>query len=244
MVDVEIKNYGSKKDMLDDVKKSTKGTRASKVIVVSPETPWRPEWVVEAERASRVRKGEVRLIFVGDPAHAEEWSRDRTVLQRVLPQIKIVKLRPWARSYLGSRLESLQLSGDLVDRIFRATGGWSEIAGPLLSRIAEDGRRAPDLVEREKETVLSSTDLLDRLGIPRQLIGFYRDLAAYADGSTITTTDFQSLCTFDGRNISPRVVGIYSDLLGIISFPPDQSGQGIRKVDLNPLVHAALLRPE
>jgi hypothetical protein len=166
------------------------------------------------------------------------------VLQRVLPQIKIVKLRPWARSYLGSRVESLQLAGDLVDRILQATGGWSEIAGPLLSRITENTGRASDLIQQENATILASSDLLDRLGVPQQLIGFFRDLAAYADGSTITTTDFQSLCTFDGRNISPRVVGIYSDLLGIISFPPDQSGEGIRKVDLNPLVHAALLRPE
>lgn len=244
LVDVEIKNYESKKDMLDDVKKATRGQRPSKVIVVSPKTAWRPEWVVEAERAGRVRKGEVRLIFIGDPGHAEEWSRDRTVLQRVLPQIKIVKLRPWARSYLGSRIESLQLVGELVDRILQATGGWSEIAGPLLSRITENTGHASDLIKQENATVLATSDLLDRLGIPQQLIGFFRDLAAYADGSTITTTDFQSLCTFDGRNISPRVVGIYSDLLGIISFPPDQSGQGIRKVDLNPLVHAALLRPE
>jgi hypothetical protein len=162
----------------------------------------------------------------------------------VLPQIKIVKLRPWARSYLGSRVESLQLAGDLVDRILHATGGWSEIAGPLLSRITENTGHASDLIKQENATVLAASDLLDRLGIPQQLIGFFRDLAAYADGSTITTTDFQSLCTFDGRNISPRGVGIYSDLLGIISFPPDQSGQWIRKVDLNPLVHAALLRPE
>jgi hypothetical protein len=244
LVDVEIKNYESKKEMLDDIKKATKGQRILKVIVVSPKTAWRPDWVVEAERASRVRKGEIRLIFIGDPEHAEEWARDRTVLQRVLPQIKIVKLRPCARSYLGSRIESLQLAGDLVDSIMQATGGWSEIAGTLLSRIAEDTRHAHDLIKQEKEAVLASSDVLDRLGIPQQLIGFYRDLAAYADGSTITTTDFQSLCTFDDRKVSPRVVGIYSDLLGIISFPPDQSGQGIRKVDLNPLVHAALLRSE
>jgi hypothetical protein len=128
----------------------------------------------------------------------------------------------------------------------------SEIVSQLLFEVqrcdedplADDTRHTPDLIKQEREAVLTSSDLLDRLGIPQQLIGFYRDLAAYADGSTITTTDFQSLCTFDGRNVSPRVVGIYSDLLGIISFPPDQSGQGIRKVDLNPLVHAALLRPE
>jgi hypothetical protein len=37
----------------------------------------------------------------------------------------------------------------------------------------------------------------------------------------------------------------YCDVLGIISFAPDQTGnRGLHKVDLNPLVHAALLRPE
>jgi hypothetical protein len=244
LVDVEIKDYESKKEMLDDVKRAAKSQRISKVVVISPKTAWRPDWVVEAERVGRVRKGEVRMIFIGDPGHAEEWSKDRTVLNRVLPQIKIIKLRPWAKSYLGNRVESLHLSGDLVDSIFEETGGWSEIAGPLLTRIGEDTNHATALIAKEKEVALASPGLLDRLGIPRELVGFFRELAEYSDGSTVTTTDFQSLCTFDGRKISPRVVGIYSDLLGIISFPPDQSGQGNRKVDLNPLVRAALLRSE
>jgi hypothetical protein len=239
LVDIEVKTYQAKKEMLDDAKRGPK-----RVIVVSSKTPWRPDWVVEAERIGRVRKGEVRLIFVGDPVHAGEWSKDRTVLHRVLPQIKIVKLRPWARSYLGNRIESLHLTGELVDRILQVTGGWSETAGPLLSRIAENPAQSTGLITMDADSILASPGLLDRLGIPRELVGFFRELAAYADGSTITTTDFQNLCTFDDRKISPRVVGIYSDLLGIISFPPDQSGQGHRKVDLNPLVHAALLRPE
>jgi hypothetical protein len=244
LVDIEIKDYETKKEMLDELKRPVKSQRVSKVVVISSKTAWRPDWVVEAERVGRVRKGEVRMIFIGDPGHAEGWSKDRTVLHRVLPQIKIVKLRPWAKSYLGSRVESLHLSGDLVDAIFEETGGWSEIVGPLFSRIGEDTNHASTLIAKEKEGILASPNLLRRLGIPRELVGFFKELAEYSDGSTITTTDFQSLCSFDGRKISPRVVGIYSDLLGIISFPPDQSGQGNRKVDLNPLVRAALLRSE
>jgi hypothetical protein len=243
LVDVELKTYQTKKEMLDDAKRAPK-TQRPRVVVVSSKTAWRPDWVVEAERIGRVRKGAVRLVFIGDPVHAGEWSKDRTVLHRVLPQIKIVKLRPWARSYLGNRIESLQIPGELLDRILQVTGGWSETAGPLLSRIAQEPAQASALIAKDAVSVLASPGLLDRLGIPRELVGFFRELAAYADGSTITTTDFQNLCTFDDRKISPRVVGIYSDLLGIISFPPDQSGQGHRKVDLNPLVHAALLRPE
>jgi hypothetical protein len=70
-------------------------------------------------------------------------------------------------------------------------------------------------------------------------------LAQYADGSVVTYRDFQHLCMTDGRKIAPSVLAVYCDVLGIISFSPDQSGnRGLHKVDLNPLVHAALLRPE
>jgi hypothetical protein len=162
----------------------------------------------------------------------------------VLPQIKIVKLRPWTRSYLGNRIISLHLPGERIDDILKATGGWSQTAGPLLTRIAEKPTQASALIEQERETILGSSDLLERLGIPKDLLEFFRELATFYDGSTITAADFQYLCSSDGRKISPQKVGVYADLLGILSFPPDQTVQGHRKVDLNPLVHAALLRPE
>ena len=101
IVELDLQTYESKKEMLEDAKRSLKPGRP-RVIVVSSKTHWRPDWVVEAERVGRVRKGDLRLVFVGDSKHASEWSRDLTVLKRVLPQIKIVKLRPLSRSYLGT----------------------------------------------------------------------------------------------------------------------------------------------
>jgi hypothetical protein len=214
------------------------------VLVVSSKTPWRSDWILEAERLGRVRKGEVRIVFVGDPLHASAWSRDTAVLKRIQPQIKLVRLRPVTRSYLGSRLESLQLSGDLVDRILQATGGWSETVGPLLKSISDRPSQASALIEANRQALLAAPGLYERLGIPPELVAFFRELAQYADGSVITFRDFQHLCT-DGRKIVPSVLAVYSDVLGIISFSPDQSGnRGLHKVDLNPLVHSALLRSE
>jgi hypothetical protein len=98
-------------------------------------------------------------------------------------------------------------------------------------------------VADEASALSESSETLDRLGIPSDLLEFFRELAQYADGSTITTSDFQFLCTSDGRQIAPKIVGLYSDLMGIISFPPDHSaGQPSRRVDLNSLALAALLR--
>ncbi|MBX9679820.1 MAG: RNaseH domain-containing protein [Gemmataceae bacterium] len=241
IVEIDLKVFAEKKEMLDEARKATKSDK-TRVIVVASQTEWRPDWVVDAERIGRVRKGEVRIVFVGDKRHAEAWAKDTTVLRRVLPQIKLVKLRPWTRSYLGSRIESLHLPGDLVDLIHGATGGWSETAGPLLNKIAAKPNDADALIAGEASALIRSGETLDRLGIPPDLVDFFRELAAYADGSKITPSDFQYLCTSDGRKIAPRTVGLYSDLMGIISFPPDRSaGQAGRKVDLNPLALAALL---
>jgi hypothetical protein len=244
LVEVEPRTYDGKKDLFDDAKRPSRSGRP-RVIVVSSRTQWRSDWILEAERLGRVRKGEVRIVFVGDPLHASAWSRDTAVLKRIQPQIKLVRLRPVTRSYLGSRLESLQLSGDLVDRIIEATGGWSDTVGPLLARIAERPSQASALIDADVEALLAAPGLYARFGIPPELVGFFRELAQYADGSVIMFRDFQHLCTTDGRNIVPSVLAVYSDDLGIISFSPDQSGnRGLHKVDLNPLVHAALLRPE
>lgn len=244
LVEVEPRTYGAKKDLFDDAKRPSRSGRP-RVLVVSSKTQWRSDWILEAERLGRVRKGEVRIVFVGDPLHASAWSQDTAVLKRIRPQIKLVRLRPVTRSYLGSRLESLQLSGDLVDRIIEATGGWSDTAGPLLARISERPSQASALIDSDKQALLATPGLYERLGIPAELVSFFRELAQYADGSVITFRDFQHLCTTDGRKIVPNVLAVYCDVLGIISFSPDQSGnRGLHKVDLNPLVHAALLRAE
>jgi hypothetical protein len=103
---------------------------------------------------------------------------------------------------------------------------------------------ANKLIAAAADEVINSPELLASLGISDELQEFFKELAQYADGSTITTSDFQYLCT-DGRAISAGIVGTYSDLLGILSFSPNQNGEQVhRKVDLNPLVLSALLRPE
>ncbi|WP_316158730.1 MULTISPECIES: RNaseH domain-containing protein [unclassified Bradyrhizobium] len=244
LIEVDPRTYEGKKDLFDDAKRPSRSGRP-RVLVVSPTTPWRPDWIFEAERLGRVRKGEVRIVFVGDPLHASAWSEDSALLRRIRPLVKLVKLRPVARSYLGSRLESLQLSSDLMDPIIDATGGWSDAVGPLLARISERPSQASALIASEKQTLLAAPGLYGKLGIPPELVSFFRELAQYADGSVITYRDFQHLCTSDGRKISPSILAVYCDVLGIISFSPDQSGnRGLHKVDLNQLVHAALLRPE
>ncbi len=219
LVEVEPRAYDGKKDLFEDAKRPSRSGRP-RVIVVTSKTPWRSDWILEAERLGRVRKGEVRIVFVGDPVHASAWSKDTALLKRIQPQIKLVRLRPVTRSYLGSRLESLQLSGDLLDRILQATGGWSETVGPLLKSISERPGQASALIEADQQALLAAPGLHERLGIPPELVAFFRELALYADGSVITSgtsstcarrtaerscrASWRSIATFSGSSRSRR----------------------------------------
>jgi hypothetical protein len=242
LVEADARTFVSKKGLLDHLKRSSRGS-CPKVLIVSSATAWHPDWVLEAARSEKVRSDVLRVVFVGDSRHARIWSGDCTVRRRPLPQIKIVRLRPWARSFIGSQIEMMQLGHDLVDEILSDTGGWNEITGPLIIRMAEKPETAALLIAAAGQKALESPKILHDLGIPEDLAPFFRELALYADGSTITTADFGALCTWEGRAIDPKIVGSYGDLMGILSFPPDEGSEyGHRKVDLNPFTLKALLR--
>lgn len=56
------------------------------------------------------------------------------------------------------------------------------------------------MIDSDRQALLVVPGLYERLGIPPELVGFFRELAQYADGSVIIFRDFQHQCT--------RVVGI------------------------------------
>ncbi len=238
--EVDARFFASKRDLVDSIKRAAKGSRHH-VLAVSSNSSWQSDWVLEAERHEKVRTGDVRLVFVGSPQHARNWAADPAVRRRALPQIRVVKLRPWTRSFLGSQIDALQLNHDLVDRILQATGGWNEVIGPLMEEISEKPENAAALIAEAGDKALGVPNLTTELGVPTDLLDFFRELATYADGSKITATDFQTLCTWEGRTFDPKTIGAYGDLMGLLSFPPDEGSEHQhRKVYINPLALAAL----
>ena len=239
LVRAELRTFASKRDLLAETKRIAKG-----VLVVTSATIWHPDWVVEAERIDKIRNGQLRVVFVGDPKHAKIWSSDTMLHKRALPQVKIVRLRPWTRSFLGGQIDALQLGHELVDRIIDATGGWNEVTDPLMAQIAERPREAQALVAAAAEKALASKSLLADLGLPEEQADFFRELAAYAKGSTITSADFVSLCTWEGRKFDPKQVGAYGDLIGLFSYPFERADEPAAQHEfkMNPLALAALAR--
>jgi hypothetical protein len=121
-----------------------------------------------------------------------------------------------------------------------ATGGWNELIDQLIAQLAETApSEAKMKVAAARREALASTSLLADLGVPGDLASFMRTLAAYAEGSTITAKDFQDLCAEE--KVDAKVVGTYSDLIGLLSFAPDEGAENLhRRIELNQLALAAL----
>lgn len=242
-VDVEVKSFPGKKEFLDNARAPVR-SGLTKVLAVSSSCSWTPEWVVEAERLPMARNGSLRIVLIGGPRHAYEWASDPVLRKLDLPNVRRVKLRPWTRSFLATRMEECQVDPDLLDEVRHATGGWSEIVDPLINLIADISvaeARAKIALARQAAVASKSTPY--ELGVPPDLSDFMRMLAQYADGSTVTTKDFQDLC--HEEKLDPKVVGTHSDLVGLLLFPPDEGGDHLhRSVDFNPLALATLTEPE
>ena len=242
--EIETQVVETKRDLFDTIKQIGRGSRQH-VLIINGNSPWRPDWVLEAERLEKVRKHSIRLVFIASQEHAQIWSADPAVRRRPLPQLRLVKLRPWTRSFLGSSIDALQLKHDLVDRILKATGGWNEIVSPLMEKIGEkpDYDIASTLIGEAVEKTLALPNITTDLGVPDELLLFFRELAIYAKDSPLTAKDFQDICTWDNRTIDPKTVGAYGDLMGLLSFPMDENPEHQHQnVDLNPLALAVLTK--
>jgi hypothetical protein len=242
-VDVEVRSFSSKRDFLNYANRLPSGGRI-KILIVTSGSAWTPEWAVEAERLQLIRNGGLRVVFVGGPKQARSWVADPLMRKRDLPSVRKVKLRPWTSSFLAARLEELQVNLDLMADLRSATGGWNELIDQLVVQLGETASsEANRKIAAARSEVLASTSLLADLGVAEDLTSFMRTLAAYADGSTITAKDFQDLCA--DEKVDPKVVGDYSDLIGLLSFAPDEGAEHLhRRVELNQIALAALTRAE
>jgi len=122
--------------------------RAVNVLVVPPECPWEPSWVLNAhERLGALTSPElpVRVVFVGDARRYWLWLQAESRPPADLPQ---VLLRPWSVTEVAEWLRQADVSGKLDDDDLRqaaeevreVTGGWYEplrgMAGPLNADLA------------------------------------------------------------------------------------------------------------
>jgi hypothetical protein len=139
IVQMEIRGWRDRSDLIAQIR-SAKKNDVLKIMVVTNQTEWTPDWVTEASKQANVAKGLVRPVFIGGAKHALTWSSAHPLGTKTPSRVRIELLRPWARSYLASRLYSIDaLRSPLVDKILQLTGGWNDPCQTLATHDAQQG---------------------------------------------------------------------------------------------------------
>ncbi|MBR0965787.1 DUF3893 domain-containing protein [Bradyrhizobium diazoefficiens] len=235
-VQLEVRGWRDRADFISEVR-STKKAGVMKVLVVTSQTEWTPEWVAEASKQPNVAKGLVRPVFIGASKHALAWSRGYPLGTKGLPRTAIRPLRPWARSYVASRLDAINaLKSPLVDSVLRLTGGWND---PCQNLFAASGSSSQ--IEHVGAGIfdgLRGTAGAERFGIPTEMLAAFNTLANWCpdDSSTLDIADVLR----DIEEAEVKAILRFGALVGILSIKPDPADPKRELVDMNVLAREIL----
>jgi hypothetical protein len=146
-------------------------------------------------------------------------------------------LRPWARSYVASRLDAINaLKSPLVDSVLRLTGGWND---PCQNLFAASGSSSQ--IEHVGAGIfdgLRGTAGAERFGIPTEMLAAFNTLANWCpdDSSTLDIADVLR----DIEEAEVKAILRFGALVGILSIKPDPADPKRELVDMNVLAREIL----
>jgi hypothetical protein len=236
-IQLEIRGWRDRADLITQIRAAKKNDIV-KVMVVTNQTEWSPDWVAEAARQANVAKGIVRPVFIGDAKHALAWSNAYPLGMKTPPRVRIKSLRPWARSYVASRLDAINaLKSPVIDSILESTGGWNDLCQTIFSTGASGNQlenAAKDLVQSLKRGVAS-----ERFGVPPYLSKAFNALSVWCpDGSS--TADIAEVLRDISSDLDINVLLRFGSLVGILSLKIDPADSKRELMDMNVLARDVL----
>jgi hypothetical protein len=236
-IQLEIRGWRDRADLITQIRAAKKNDIV-KVMVVTNQTEWSPDWVAEAARQANVAKGIVRPVFIGDAKHALAWSNAYPLGMKTPPRVRIKSLRPWARSYVASRLDAINaLKSPVIDSILQSTGGWNDLCQTIFSTGASGNQlenAAKDLVQSLKRGVAS-----ERFGVPPYLSKAFNALSVWCpDGSS--TADIAEVLRDISSDLDINVLLRFGSLVGILSLKIDPADSKRELMDMNVLARDVL----
>ncbi|PSH54625.1 hypothetical protein CU100_25945 [Phyllobacterium endophyticum] len=221
-VHVEVRGWKDRADLMQEIRRA-KQDDTTKVLVISNITDWKPEWVAEAARHPNVARGRIRPIFIGGPKQAQAWAIEYPMGSKYPARVHVEMLRPWARSYLATRLDMLNsLKSATIDKILDATGGWNDPCQTIFSPATTGAQIEKVLLE--VATSLDSESVFTRFGVPAEFAATFRTIAEYCeDGTPIA----DAIEVMEG-DIDPNVAIRFGTLVGVLSTVSDpQNSHGL-----------------
>ncbi|CAN7228821.1 AAA family ATPase [Mesorhizobium caraganae] len=227
-VKVEIRGW-NRSDLMQEIRKGKHGN-GTKVLVVTHLTNWTPEWVVDAARHPNVAKGLVRPLFIGNANHALSWAKAYPLGSKPPSRVNVEILRPWARSYLATRLDGLNaLKTATVDKILKTTGGWNEPCQTIFAH-AMTGAQLEKAIS-EAASALEKAGVTSLFGTAPELVPAYRTMATYCEDGT--PADEIADLIADASCSSVAIP--FGAFAGILTLSANPLNAGSKLVSMNPL---------
>ncbi|GLS16993.1 hypothetical protein GCM10007874_00080 [Labrys miyagiensis] len=229
-IELIVRGWKDRSELMHEVRKTRTGA-GTKILVVSSFTDWTPEWAIEAAKHPNVVKGNVRPLFIGSSKHAFRWSCSYPITAKTPPRIQIETLKPWARSYIVTRLDALNaLKPATVDRILDATGGWNELCQSLFAA-ATTGAQIEKSVAELRAT-LGKDSILPRFGVPKELAVELQTVVEICGESTPLSDLLDVLGGVNTYEVAIR----FGALMGVLAISSDPQTRGGQVVSSNPIV--------
>lgn len=174
---VEARGWRDRADLMSDIKRARQDDQVL-VLIISHMTDWNPDWVRDAAKQPNVIRGRVRPVFVGSARHANAWAEAYPFGAKLPPRVQVETLKPWARSYIAARLDSINsLKPQTIDRILEVTGGWNDLCHMLFASASSNATISKWL--QDLPASFGSEAFATRFGVPSEYIAIFQSITDF-----------------------------------------------------------------
>jgi len=108
------------------------------VVVVGPNAPWTPKWVVEAIKYTRMNDRSISVVFVGDATAALRWAEAPPSASSMF---EVSRIEPWSAAEVTTLADILHVSHN-VRELLDQTGGAGTLVQMVMKVLGQSGKEA------------------------------------------------------------------------------------------------------
>jgi hypothetical protein len=233
---LDIRGWADREDFVSDLRRSPMGKK--RIVVVPPQTPWRHDWVTAVSRLPSVIREDVRPVFVGEMVHAEAWA-DAFRKSPSLSRIKVETLRPWARSFLATRLDAMHMIGS-IEEVIGGTEGWSE---PTQTVVASLQKGVKVKIAVEQALAAAVRERSELIGLGGSVPSAFVTLANWCGESGIKLPDAKDALALEAKpeGVDPDAVLRFASNIGLVALSNPSASPDQQTIVMDQFVRHVLL---
>jgi hypothetical protein len=132
--EVDAQKFATREELIERIRRHRPATGVKLTVVVTSESEWTPEWVVDVLRLKPVSDGRVKVVFAGHCEHVDRLVGDAR-FRRTVTGVRIMPLEPWSDAFVDRIMTLRDLNWDDVrDDANARTGGWNSVMNRLADR--------------------------------------------------------------------------------------------------------------